>query len=75
MANQKPENEPGNPSKPANRRDGHVSPSTKGKVYIQKEKNSGVSSICPSIKRNEKISFDSADKLAEEIAALRDKKS
>ncbi|EPB8415024.1 MULTISPECIES: hypothetical protein [Escherichia] len=31
--------------------------------------------IGPKLKRKEKISFDSADKLAEEIAALRDKKS
>lgn len=52
------------------------SSSSDGKACIQRERSSGrFINICPSLKRNQKISFDFADKLAEEIAALRDKKS
>lgn len=47
-----------------------------GKARIQKHQGSAyIIKDRPGPNRNEKISFDSADKLAEEIAALRDKKS
>nr|WP_253076407.1 hypothetical protein [Citrobacter freundii]URZ94094.1 hypothetical protein [Citrobacter freundii] len=66
MASQKPGKQSSNPKASC----------TDAKVGTLKQKNSGeYKAICPSIKRSGKISFDSADKLAEEIAALRDKKS
>lgn len=47
-----------------------------GNASIRGDRSSGrFINICPSLKRKQKISFDTSDKLAEEIAALRDKKS
>lgn len=66
MANPKPSKQNNKPQSSCSNR----------KQCIQKEINNGRPiNICPSLKREQKISFDSADKLAEEIAALRDKKS